>query len=116
MSTSVAQIGFKSEISPNLQQQPETATIVDYTMAPIKRKKRVVKGRVKIKLGKSKVVSIAPSTLIGHISSTKLKAAARSVIRQQAAGQRRSSGNKKKKSAKRRKSKSSNRKVANYIV
>lgn len=116
MSTSVAQIGFKSELSP--QHLQESASIIEYKMAPIKKRKRVVKGRVKIKLGKKKVVSIAPSTLIGHISTNKLKAAARSVIRQQAAGQRRSSGTKKRKGAKKRKtrSKSSKRKISNYIV
>lgn len=119
MSTPVAHIGFNSDLNRYTSTNQE-ALIVDSKMPAVRRKKRVVRGRVKIKLGKRKVVSIAPSTLIGHISSTKLKAAARSVIRHQASGQRRSGGKRKKRTNRSRKRKrssaSARRKVASFII
>lgn len=78
------------------------------------KKKKVVNGKVSIKLGKKKVVSMSPSTLIGHISNTKLKAAARSAIRHQTAGGRTSSKKRGRKGKK--KTGKGKGKVATFIV
>lgn len=131
MTTPHASFGFDFETvsqqeSDTSSEQPQQAQFV--AMPAVKRKRVIRGGRVRIKLGKKKVVSVAPSTLIGHISSAKLKAAARSVIRQQAVGVKRSRRRRggKKRNIKRRKRRSGvrrkrktnrkNKKLASFIV
>lgn len=114
MSTSLAQIGFNSELENNFV--PKEITFIKPIKMVVK-KKKVVNGRVNIKLGKKKMVSIAPSTLINHIPATKLKAAAKSVIRHQTAGLH---GSVKKSSRKgkkgKKKGKRNSKKVASFII
>lgn len=44
---------------------------------------RIVKGKVKVRLAKNRVVSLAPASLIRHIAASKIKVAARKAIRHQ---------------------------------
>lgn len=127
MSTPLAHFGFnfekqQSESDNNNQSRSLAGTTTSILSIPsvskrinnkMGKKKRIVNGRVKIRLGKKKVVSLTPSTLIGHIPNTKLKAAAKSAIRQQASGLNRPSRKGKKKGRKGKKKKS---KTANIIV
>lgn len=118
MSTSFAQFGFNSETGGNqdLNNFPsaETVNIVKRKM----KKKRVVNGKVKIRLGKRKVVSLSPSALIGYIPGTKLKAAAKSVIRHQTSGLRGGGGGGKRKRGRkkgRKKTSRKKRKIASFV-
>lgn len=113
MSTPHAHFGFNFETNTLVESAPVTSEIPITKKKRMGKNKKVVGGKVKIRLGKKKVVSLSPSTLIGHIPNNKLKAAARSVIRHQSSG---GSTSSKRRGRKGKKKSGKKKKVTTFIV
>lgn len=82
------------------------------------RSTKIVKGKAKIPLGKGKVASLSPASLIKYIPTSKLKSAAKRVIRAQTVGGRGSTSRRKgkKRKGKKKKSKTKRKRRASLFM